>query len=185
MKRERNGGTLTGGTGDVSPQWMTFSATQSAADTTTSVQQAIPVQRLQSAGKAQVMEVLKVVIDTTALPVIGNVAEVLRSISVFVSTTNFGATATTWAEPRVFAASLKNTRGAFTAGGTYGYAFSSMDSQDLTDGAGHGILVATDNIFLQVQSVATGVANVARCKILYRWKNVPMVEYVGIVQSQQ
>ena len=56
---------------------------------------------------------------------------------------------------------------------------------DLTDGAGHGVLVGTDNIYLQIVSVTTGSANTINCKILYRWKDVSTTEYVGIVQSQQ
>jgi hypothetical protein len=55
---------------------------------------------------------------------------------------------------------------------------------DLTDGAGHGLLIATDNIFMTVYSTNTGVANEVGCKILYRWKNVSVEEYIGIVQSQ-
>jgi hypothetical protein len=55
---------------------------------------------------------------------------------------------------------------------------------DLTDGAGHGLLIATDNIFMTVYSSNTGNANEVGCKILYRWKNVSVEEYIGIVQSQ-
>lgn len=55
---------------------------------------------------------------------------------------------------------------------------------DLTDGAGHGILIATDQLFLQIASNSTTIANEVAFKILYRWKNVPLSEYIGIVQSQ-
>jgi len=185
MKRAR-GGTLTGGTGDVSPQWMTFTQTQSAADTTTSTTQAIPVQRLQTAGKAQVMEVLKVAIIPTQLPAFASAAEVADAQSIMFSTANFGTTATTFGEPRVFAGFSFSQRGAFTAAGTYGMTQIPFPLVlDTTDGAGHGVLIATDNIFVQNSSSGTGAANVTQCKILYRWKNVTMTEYVGIVQSQQ
>jgi len=56
---------------------------------------------------------------------------------------------------------------------------------DLTDGAGHGVLVATDKMFLSVVSEGTGDTNDVTCKILYRYKTVGITEYVGIVQSQQ
>jgi len=56
---------------------------------------------------------------------------------------------------------------------------------DMTDGAGHGILIATDFIHLQVFSATTGNAVEARLKFLFRWKNVSIEEYIGIVQSQQ
>ena len=185
MKRRRDG-TLTGGTGDVSPQWMSFVATQSAADTTTTTTQAIPVQRLPTGGKAQVMEVLKVWFASTQLPASASAAETTDLLECFLSTSSFGTTNTSLSEPRVFAADGISSRSAFTAAGTY---FSqlqpSVRQYDLTDGAGHGVLIATDNIFAQVSSTATGNTNLFRIKILYRWKNIPLQEYIGIVASQQ
>lgn len=56
---------------------------------------------------------------------------------------------------------------------------------DLTDGAGHGVLVATDNIFAVMKSSSTTVSNQAWVKMLYRQKRVGVLEYVGIVQAQQ
>jgi len=59
------------------------------------------------------------------------------------------------------------------------------DLFDYTDGAGHGMLIATDQIFVLLQSANTTQQNTAECRILYRWKNIGLQEYVGIVQSQQ
>lgn len=185
MKRSRAGGSLTGGTGDVSPQWLSFSATQSGADATTTTTQSIPVQRQNNRGIAQVMEVLKVIFNTTALPASATVTETLDAINVFLTTTSFGTTPTTASEPRVFAFSAQASRSAFTAGGTYFTAIPQIQEFNCNDGAGHGILVATDNIFAQVSSTATGNTNTAHIKIMYRWKNVSLQEYIGIVQSQQ
>lgn len=56
---------------------------------------------------------------------------------------------------------------------------------DLTDGAGHGIIVATDNIYVTLFSAGTGVAAEVDVKIMYRFKNVALAEYIGVVQSQQ
>lgn len=186
MKRQRGESSLTGGTGDVSPQWMSFNASQSGADTSTTTTQAIPVQRNPRGGGAQVMEVLKVMFTSTGVPACASATEALDSIDCFLSTTSFGTTATTWSEPRVFAGDGIASRCAFTAAGTY-FAImpSSIRQYDYTDGAGHGILIATDNIFAQVNSVGTGATNVYRVKILYRWKNVSLQEYIGIVQAQQ
>lgn len=187
MKRQRGGGesTLTGGTGDVSPQWMSFSATQSAADTTTTTTQAIPVQRMPLGGRAQVLELLKVQVkrpDPVSIAAAGESADFYR---LFLSTSSFGTTATNFAEPRVFAADEMQLLGAFTAGGTYGAYNALIGEYDVTDGAGHGVLIATDNIYAQTVSAGTGSANVWRIKLLYRWKNVSLQEYIGIVQSQQ
>ena len=60
--------------------------------------------------------------------------------------------------------------------------------RDLTDGAGHGILVATDSIFLTgyvPSNWYTNGTNTVFVKLLYRWKDVSLAEYIGIVQSQQ
>lgn len=183
MKRGRE---LTGGTGDVNPQFLSFTATQSAADTTTSIQVALPVQRLQNRNMAQVMEVLKVFWNTSTPPAIAAVGESLDSITAVLSTVSFGTTNAVFSDPRVIALTNVAQRGAFTAGGTYVNSYETRPFvQDLTDGAGHGVLVATDSLFMQVQSATTGNANIAQCKVLYRMKNVSMTEYVGIVQSQQ
>lgn len=185
MKRGA-GGMLTGGTGDVNPQWLQWTITQSGADTTTTTAQPIPIQRLPDRGRAQVMEVLKVAITHTAMPVSASAAENIDSISVYISTKSQGTTATSWAEPTVFAAVLDSQSSAFTAAGTY---MSSRPTQpfimDLTDGAGHGYLIATDNVFGQVTSGNTGATNSAIVRLYYRWKNVGLAEYIGIVQSQQ
>lgn len=57
----------------------------------------------------------------------------------------------------------------------------------LNDGAGHGLLVATDNIYLSyvVQGVLPSSPLAFIARMLYRFKEVGISEYVGIVQSQQ
>ena len=183
MKRGRE--SLTGGTGDVSPQFMSFSATQSAADTTTTATQQVPIQRLPTGQRAQVMEVLKVFFNLPLTAASASATEAVDSITAFLSTSSFGTTSTSFSEPRVVAAAKSNSRHAFTAGGTYYTVMPGIIVVDVTDGAGHGVLVATDNIFLQVVSATTGNANTVDVKVLYRWKNVSLQEYIGIVQSQQ
>lgn len=176
---------LTGGTNDVSPQWLSISAAQSAADTTTTITTAIPVQRLGNGTRAQVMEVLKVWFQYPTFPPSASATEAFDNMSAMLSTTSFGTTTVAFSDPRVFAGVSRISRHAFTAAGTY---FQMMDNTvlyDCTDGAGHGVLVATDNIFTQIASVTTGTTNTFSIKILYRWKNVSLAEYVGIVQSQQ
>lgn len=56
---------------------------------------------------------------------------------------------------------------------------------DLTDGAGHGMLVATDQLFLTINSSNMIAPAGVTCRILYRYKSVSLTEYIGIVQSQQ
>jgi len=57
---------LTGGTGDVNPQWMSIYAKQTGQDETTTLAFAIPIQRLPGGRGAQVMEVLWVDYDAPA-----------------------------------------------------------------------------------------------------------------------
>jgi len=176
MYKRRRSDTLTGGTRDVNPQFMHLTAVQSAADTATTTAFPIPVQRLQNAGRAQVMEVLKVY---WSLPAGIDTAD--NSIRVFLSTSSNGATALDFGNTRVFAATgrvvMFNVDGTFTHNVIY--------ETDLTDGGAHGVLIGTDNIYMQVTSSATGLTNTVFAKILYRWKDVSTIEYVGIVQGQQ
>lgn len=166
---------LTGGTGDVNPQFYSGFTTQTGADTTTTGTFNVPIQRLPTAGKAQVMEVLKVFVQ---LP---NPVEADSTYEVNFSTKNNGTTTTNFSDPSVFArfgrAERITTSGSIVA--------DQVLMADLTDGAGHGWLLATDNFFVQQRSVTTGNANTISFKLLYRWKNISLAEYVGIVQGQQ
>lgn len=178
---------LTGGSGDVSPQWLSCpTATQSAADTTTTQEVVLPVTRMPGTAKVTVLEFLKFAVYHTGLPVLASATETLDTLTVVLSTSTGGTTNLAFNDSRVIGYMEKLVRGAFTATGTYySHAPPNPYIMDLTDGAGHGILVATDSVFLQVQSIATGNSNTANCKILYRFKEVALMEYLGIVQSQQ
>jgi hypothetical protein len=177
MSYKRSYGSLTGGTGDVNPQLLTFIIAQSAADTTTSVMQALPIEKFGSnKGGARIIEVLKVFYYSAK-----DVVETDNNIRVVLSTKNFGTTTTLENDASIFSGWQRSfdltTSGIAT---TY-----SPQVMDLTDGAGHGFLVATDNIFAQCFSEGTSVANVVTIKILYRFKAVGLTEYIGTVQGQQ
>lgn len=174
---------LTGGTKDVNPQFMNLALTTSAADTFTQSQTQIPIQRLQNAGRAQVMEVLKIWMTTTQLiPAVATQTshQVIASL-----TTKSMVAMPLINESTLFAYYEKFNTSAFTAAGT-GTTSQELEPfiLDLTDNAGHGFLVGSDNIYLQLTSTAQGIVVVAGVKILYRWKDVSIQEYVGIVQGQ-
>lgn len=175
--RGRPGDTLTGGTRDVKPQMLSFVATQSGNDTTTTVTQALPVLRnfQPSPGRAQLVEILKV---SAILP---SPTEVDNNINIALSTKNFGTTAVTPQDPSVFAF-IRRAVALTTSGQIYADLVACLD---LTDGNGNGILVATDNIYCQIVSSSTGSTNATAIKILYRISGASVEEYVGIVQSQQ
>jgi len=169
---------LTGGTGDVKPEVMSFKCTQSAADTTTSIQQTLPIMRnfsSQNRSRAQVIEVLKVFFW------VDNSSVISSAVSVYLSTKNFAATATNFGEPTVFAAA--QYRELFTTSGESNTPNPLV--YDCQDGSGNGFLVATDSIYAQVVSASTSAANTVYIKMLYRVYGASVTEYVGIVQGQQ
>lgn len=168
---------LTGGTNDVKPQYLSFVASQSGSDATTTTTQALPVLRnFQTGGnRAQIVEILKVYFTPDDL------AEVDGSLNCFLTTKNLGTVATNASEASVIANFTIRTR--LTTSGLIAPMFPFV--VDLTDGDGNGILVATDNIYAQVSSTTTSLTNSVRVKVLYRIYGASVTEYVGIVQSQQ
>ena len=186
MSKKRPGESLTGGTGDVNPQFMHGQVIQSAADTTTTTQFPLPIQKVQSGGQqATIVELLKIFVDFPNFPV-AVAGQSIMTMGINFSTISFGTTGPTWNEPNVFGRKSLESHNSFTAAGTMYQLFDGGPYElDLTDGAGHGILLATDNIFAQAVSGATGLTNTIPFKLLYRFKKVGLLEYIGIVQSQQ
>lgn len=198
---------LTGGTGDVNPQYLSFRILQSAADTRTTLQIPLPIQRMATGGsqRAQVMEVLNVKYETSNIAGAGATQTAHRyqvprndderyfyftdlvghSIWVYLSTRNPGSDALSFEQPSVFSHYNKLRFGAWSTGGSAFIMEQEPFRDDLGDGAGHGFIVATDSIYIQIHSENTGVVNSCNGKIFYRWKNVGLQEYIGIVGGQQ
>jgi len=179
--------TLTGGTHDVNPQYLNGTITMSAANTETQVTLGTPIVRVgpQSGGEAIIMEVLKVYADMPLVDATGAGATA-RIMNLTFATTSVLGTSVTFGNSKVFAFLQKSVFNSFTAAGT-GMQDIQVDPQvyDCTDGAGHGILIATDNIFIVANTTNQTGAGIFNFKILYRFKRVSLVEYIGIVQSQQ
>lgn len=66
---------LTGGTGDVNPQFLPFNIVQSGNDATTTLTINVPIQRLPTQGRAQVLEILTVKYDTSNFSIPSNAAQ--------------------------------------------------------------------------------------------------------------
>lgn len=176
-KRGRD--TLTGGTHDVNPQYMNIPITYTDSTTTGTVTTyVLPKSPITQNGRAQIIEILK--IWATAGGTLA--ADATQDYSLAISTSNPTASVLpTLTDPRVLA--LFRVSSNLT---TSGLIFNDMVMyRDLTDGAGHGVLVATDNLYVQmyVNGAATS-GTTGSVKILYRYKNVSVQEYIGIVQSQ-
>lgn len=184
MKRGRKGDQLTGGTGDVNPQEMTFELTQTGADTSTIGKLNLPIPRLPtSPGRNLVIEILWVqYFDMNPnFPGAGNLSNVVAGV-----TTNVITPATQEAavgDPKHLSV-YKTMRYTIGAAANVGEVTAFFE-EDLTDGAGHGILVASDSIYFFIFSLLSGVAQHFIWRIGYRFKEVSLVEYIGIVQSQQ
>lgn len=189
-KRQGLGDDLTGGTKDVNPQFLSGALTLSAANTATELTLGTPIVRVgqgASSSRSVIMEILKLWVDYPSLDA-DAAAATDRTMRFSVSTTSSGGTPAVLSldNPRVLIAVQTQLRNAFTAAGT-GMLENSFQPQeiDFTDGAGHGVLVATDNIFIQATTLGQAAASTFRFKFLYRFKEVSLVEYIGIVQSQQ
>jgi len=184
-KRGRSGNELTGGSGDVNPQTMSPFVVQPGNDTTGVFQQQLPTPRLPiRKGKSLVVELLSV--DWfNVLPLLSGANNSVLGIL----TTNpsaFGSITAALQDPRVLSAFYRNV--AYLQGTAVGFTTTASNypfQDDLTDAAGHGILVATDKMFLFCYSVGTGQPNEVVTRINYRFKEVDLEEYIGIVQSQQ
>lgn len=189
MKRaRRSGDTLTGGTKDVNPQWFKLRAVESAVNTGTTVQVALPVTRFSSrSGKSIIIEVLSIkwIIDPTQF--LGGVGAGIATLTIggTLTTKSFGTNAIPLTDGTIIDYFETAVITAFSGGGSVATIVPSETIHDTSDGAGHGLLIATDNVYLQVSSANTGAAAAVNCWLLYRFKEVDLEEYVGIVQSQQ
>jgi len=187
-KRRRTNTSLTGGTKDVNPQLITFSWEHPAATATYNTNFHNPVAKgiFAQRNYATVMEILKIVFYVPPYEDLSLAAQTLRLRRVCLSTSDLGTVTADARIPTVFSLHEDAVYDAFTALGSMALFANSCWEYDLTDGAGHGILLATDYIYLQsrVFPVFAGASNFA-VKILYRFKNVGVTEYIGIVQSQQ
>ena len=188
-RRRTNGTSLTGGTKDVNPQLITFSWQHPAATATHNINFHNPVAKgiFAQRNYATVMEVLKVIFYIPPYEDLSLAAQTLRLRRCCLSTSDLTTVTADGRIPTVFSLHEDSLYDSFTALGSMASgSILSVYEHDLTDGAGHGILLATDYIYLQSRlfPVFAGASEFA-VKILYRFKNVGVTEYIGIVQSQQ
>lgn len=163
---------LTGGTGDVNPQW--FKMYQACgAEITNNTRTAIPVQRLQSKKLALVMEILKI-------------QYIVRKGDGETQHCHVGIS--TIAPPNQSTVKPDNSMGYIIDAMHISPANAIVQGvimKDLTDGAGHGVLVATDFIYPFGYSTKASTTDAAfDIWLLYRWKAVGLEEYSGMLQAQ-
>jgi len=173
--------TTSGGLGDNFPQVLTIPLTQTGANAFTEVSIPISASRFASGrDKAVVMEILKVhftwsnQLQSTAA----------TTTAMLLSTGSLAALTTINAElrsPLLIAHMLEHDFAVVTP--------TSVVTRwptvyDTSDGNGMGILIAVDNLFFTIDSVAQASAVVGIARITYRYIEASLKEYIGIVQSQ-
>jgi len=206
MKRGRKD-QLTGGTGDVNPQEFVFpilgpalgvaSAWTPIVGTTFNgfaVQTVLemPISRLpQREGRVTVIEALWAQFYLLAMEMPAAASVQARYMNVTTNPaplTDVSAAGSGPRDPRTIADYNKLTYWASAVGFTDIEAYEEID---LTDNNGHGLLVASDRLYANFVSGSTLAAgnfngnDAGVVRLGYRFKDVTLTEYIGIVQSQQ
>ncbi len=178
----------TGGTEDVRPQLLSAHGLQAVLTQEELDTFPTPVPRSSfSKDLAQVMEILTVTMTVhhSTVSAVGMAYIILSTATPGNAIQGAGITAIRIREqmtdPRVIASYLEVVDTPIGTGNVVTY----PHIQDLRDGAGHGVIVAGDTLHLTFGLTAGPGPMDASIRILYRMINVGIMEYVGIVQSQQ
>lgn len=186
MRRSRIGKGLTGGTGDVNPQWLTvqniLNPTGTSGTVYTSAETVLPTNQLPiKQGYGLVMEVLRV--EFSGISTAATIGDGWRVLSVKNIATNTDARPN--APHVICACQMRPLLPAVVAGTLITPGLTENEVIDCTDSVGHGILVAAQKLYQSAyyQTTETGATRSLYCRVLYRWKYVGMTEYIGIVTS--
>jgi len=185
-RRKTSGGSVTGGTGDIKPQYIvaTVSAPTGAADYSI-VQINVPRIVLGEPDMATIMEILSV----EWYPGLNDLGDNVSLHGGFLDTrasrlqdeaATLATIATDAGSPTVFAWVMIDHRITTSGGATSEYPL----TVNTNDGNGNGILIASDRFFAIGFSVANTVPADHVVRIMYRLVNVGITEYVGIVAAQ-
>lgn len=188
-KRARNstGGSVTGGTGDVKPQFMTVNLPVPTAGSLYTVATGqVPRIILGDDEDATIMEMLKVhwytgIRDEGDVDSLNSGFLNTRALHVQNDSASLTSLTADAADPGTFGMFLHD-KSIVTSGGR---SLTLPFTVDLTDNNGNGILIATDRFIVTVGAVSDSTPSGATVKILYRMVNVGIREYIGILASQQ
>lgn len=196
-KRQRSSSSaaLTGGTGDVNPQLFKFpnlEGTAAAVESVT-VSTPLPAFNIGNQNRAIVMEVLKAYFSAnTNYNTSGSPSKANKYLMVLPGTAGPSGDAVRqgWANKSclAFHGAVESIAQTSQADSTPGITSGTAFEVDLTDGAGHGTLLATNTVTFAQDIEMTGNATISfnrmSCALLYRFKEVDLSEYMGIIQSQ-
>ena len=177
MSKKRKLSTLTGGTGDINPQLLNSWAVQTGVDVSTTI--VIPLPNLGQSLPSEfrtVVEILRVTINSTLAFAI--TSQTMFTTYVLSSAPLAGRTdADVFNDNRTILYqqyTILNNATALSQVPRIG------QQADLTDGAGHGVIVVGSNLYFQVDSAGTGVTHSAHINILYRLKNIGVDEFITL-----
>lgn len=176
MAKRRAGDMLTGGTRDVNPQYTSVGVTESAANTFTQVTMPVPVLRgnMGGARRYQVIELLKAWFTNSTGAGASGDGHVLQL------TTTSQTAMITFTNPdlimRYEDEIIITTSGLYENKNPKEFSF--------TDDAGHGLIIATENLYFGIQGTSQTGALTGTCRILYRFKNIGVDEFVGLAIQQ-
>lgn len=171
---------LTGGTMDVNPQFLNGFVIQATANLYSEAEIPIPVMRFGfTKGRAQVFELLRIFYELPDQ----DVATVSAVVRMQITTQSRATLANFDHSDLIFRATSKNVQNGTPAS----FAIEQTGRGqvwDYTDGAGHGIIIAGTSVFLAIDTTAWTGTVVGRVKLLYRFKNISLAEFIGLSISR-
>lgn len=186
-RRKTSGGSVTGGTGDVKPQYLTMStSTPGSADDYQVQQITLPVVRPSEDRNATIIEFLSI----DYYPNVANLADQSSAYAMMLAS-NIDRSSGDAASAATIAQDIADPRTIAPVFHYNNFTTSGQLSQsvpihfDFTDNNGNGMLYASDQIFLVGASIGDSVQGFYIAKLKYRFVTVGLIEYIGIVQQQQ
>jgi len=177
---------VTGGTGDIKPQWMVLNSSVITTAQYTSNKFPLPSNRFgNTKGSSVIVEILK----AQWFGQMANLADTAETVVGIISTSQLRTTTDActlatieddFSNANVLDGVVRNE--VVTTSGQKSTVLPIV--HDLTDNNGNGILVATDNIFLTTGGLSIANVGVMTVRLLYRFVKVTLAEYIGIVQGQ-
>jgi len=161
---------------DIYPQWLDFEVLQTGTNVWTTEPVPLPVPRVRRevGDQVQLIEILKVILSPNV-----NEAPDASRVSLKLLTKDFDS------DPKegpatIFTVSIEPE----SSGADYAYAFIEPYMFDLTDGMGHGYLVAVDTLYVGCASGGMASPTGGSGRIYWRFVSVSLAEFLGLIQSQ-
>lgn len=159
---------------DLYPQWLDMTAEQEVMNQWETTPWPLPVPRLrrERGDEVQVIEILKVNFHGPNLETVVDEGRV----SCKLMTKDYDA------DPKEIPTVIATVSIECTGAGSF--VNIEPNIQDMTDGDGHGYLVAVDTLYIGIASANQTATTKCHVRIYWRFKTVPLAEFLGLIQSQ-